>query len=143
MDIGYLIKYIYSTHNFFLTIYYKLMPNHQKVVQNVQTFFSEKLVQISLVSGVLFYVVANPAIFDMVEKVLKKVLAVVGFNVSLKGEKLLMFHSLVFATLMGLTVKYIFAPLMVAWQNENNKASYLEGVLEGYGSSEDDLRKKP
>ena len=141
MDIGYLIKYIYSTRNFFLTIYYKLMPN-QNVVQNVQSFFSEKLVQISLVSGVLFYVVANPAIFDMVEKVLKKSLAVVGFNVNLKGEKLLMFHSLVFAVLMGVTVKYVFAPLMVAWQNDNNKASYLEGVLEGYGDK-DDYRKKP
>ena len=142
MDIGYLIKYIYSTHNFFLTIYYKLMPKHQQVVQNVQTFFSEKLVQISLVSGVLFYVVANPAIFNMVEKVLKQVLGVVGFNVNLKGEKLLMFHSLVFAVLMGVTVKYVFQPLMVAWQNENNKASYLEGVLEGYGDK-DDYRNKP
>ena len=118
------------------------MPNHQKVVQNVQSFFSEKLVQISLVSGVLFYVVANPAIFNMVEKVLKQVLGVVGFNVNLKGENLLVFHSLVFAVLMGLTVKYIFQPLMVAWQNENNKASYLEGVLEGYGDP-DDYRKKP
>ena len=142
MDIGYLIKYIYSIRNFFLTIYYKLMPNHQKVVQNVQSFFSEKLVQISLVSGVLFYVVANPAIFNMVEKVLKQVLGVVGFNVNLKGENLLVFHSLVFAVLMGLTVKYIFQPLMVAWQNENNKASYLEGVLEGYGNK-DDYREKP
>ena len=118
------------------------MPNHQQVVQNVQTFFSEKLVQISLVSGVLFYVVANPVIFNMVEKILKKVIGSVGFNVNLKGDKLLMFHSLVFATLMGLTVKYVFSPLMVAWQNENNKASYLEGVLEGYGSA-DDYRKKP
>ena len=31
---------------------------------------------------------------------------------------------------------------MVAWQNDNNKASYLEGVLEGYGDK-DDYRKKP
>ena len=118
------------------------MPNHQKVVQNVQSFFSEKLVQISLVSGVLFYVVANPAIINMLEKVLKQVLGVVGFNVNLKGEKLLMFHSLVFAVLMGLTVKYIFQPLMVAWQNENNKASYLEGVLEGYGDRDDYTKKR-
>jgi len=118
------------------------MPNHQQVVQNVQTFFSEKLVQISLVSGVLFYIVANPVIFGMVEKVLRQALGVVGFNISLKGDKLLMFHSLVFAALMGLGVKYIFTPLMVAWQNENNKASYLEGVLEGYGGA-DEYRKKP
>ena len=106
------------------------------------SFFSEKLVQISLVSGVLFYIVANPVIFNIVEKVLKQVFGVIGFNVNLKGEKLLVFHSLVFATLMGLTVKYVFEPLMVALQNENNKATYLEGVLEGYGDK-DDYRKKP
>ena len=137
MDIGYLIKYIYSTHNFFLTIYYKLMPKHP------QSFFSEKLVQISLVSGVLFYIVANPAIFNIVEKVLKQLLGFVGFNVNLKGENLLVFHSIVFAVLMGLTVRYVFQPLMSTWQNNNNNSSYLEeGVIERYGDK-DDYRNVP
>ena len=54
------------------------MPRHQEVVQNVGSFFSEKLVQISLVSGVLFYIVANSATFSFVEKLLKQVLGVVG-----------------------------------------------------------------
>ncbi len=112
------------------------MPRHQEVVQNVSSFFSEKLVQISLVSGVLFYIVANSATFSFVEKLLKQVLGVVGVNMSLKGEKLLIFHSLVFATLMGFVVKYVFTPLMAAIKNETDRASYLEGVLEGYGDKE-------
>jgi len=107
------------------------MPRHLEVAQNVQSFFSEKLVQISLVSGILFYIVANSATFSLVEKLLKKVLGVVGLNVSLKGEKLLIFHSLVFAVLMGLSVKYIFSPLMNFIQNETNNNTYLDGVLEG------------
>ena len=110
------------------------MPRHQEVVQNVGSFFSEKLVQISLVSGVLFYIVANSATFSFVEKLLKQVLGVVGVNMSLKGEKLLIFHSLVFATLMGFVVKYVFTPLMAVMKKETGRASYLEGVLEGYGS---------
>ena len=44
------------------------MPRHLEVVQNVRSFFSEKLVQISLVSGVLFYIVANSTTFLFVEK---------------------------------------------------------------------------
>ena len=107
------------------------MPRHLEVAQNVQSFFSEKLVQISLVSGILFYIVANSATFSLVEKLLKNVLGVVGLNVSLKGEKLLIFHSLVFAVLMGLSVKYIFSPLMNFIQNETNNNTYLDGVLEG------------
>ena len=93
------------------------MPRHQEVIQNVSSFFSEKLVQISLVSGVLFYIVANSATFSFVEKLLKQVLGVVGINMSLKGEKLLIFHSLVFATLMGFVVKYVFTPLMAVIKN--------------------------
>ena len=75
-------------------------------------FFSEKLVQVSLISGVLFYIVANPIVFSMVEKVLRKVLGVVGINVSLKGDKQVMFHALVFAMLMGFSVKYLFTPMI-------------------------------
>ena len=35
--------------------------------------FQEKLVQISLVGGVLFYVVANPSVFKIVDNTLKSV----------------------------------------------------------------------
>jgi hypothetical protein len=108
------------------------MPRHQEVSQNIRSFFSEKLVQVSLVSGVLFYIVANSATFAFVEKLLKQVLGVVGVNMSLKGEKLLIFHSFVFAILMGFVVKFLFFPLMAAWKSGEDRASYMEGVLEGY-----------
>tara|TARA_B100001094_G_C18016399_1_gene712838 strand:+ start:251 stop:649 length:399 start_codon:yes stop_codon:yes gene_type:complete len=113
------------------------MPRHLELAQNVRSFFSEKLVQISLVSGVLFYIVANSATFSFVEQLLKQVFGVVGINVSLKGEKLLIFHSLVFAILMGITVKYIFTPLLNVIQNETDSGAYLGGVLEGLVDKED------
>ena len=117
------------------------MPRHLELAQNVRSFFSEKLVQISLVSGVLFYIVANSATFSFVEKLLKQVFGIVGVNVVLKGEKLLIFHSLVFAVLMGISVKYIFTPLLNVMQKGTDSMAYLDGVLEGL--DKDDYVKDP
>ena len=72
---------------------------------------TEKLVQISIISGILFYVVANPVIFKFVEKALTEAFGCLGFTIVLKDEKLLIFHSLVFAVLMGLSTKYLFSHL--------------------------------
>ena len=79
----------------------------QKVVESVSGLFNEKLVQIALVGGILFFVVANPAVFKFVEEVLQKIGSVVGLSFKLQGTNLLIFHSLVFAVLLGLCVKYI------------------------------------
>jgi len=84
----------------------------QKVVESVTGLFNEKLVQIALVGGVLFYVVANSATFKFVEELLQKIGGVVGLSFKLQGTNLLIFHSLVFAVLLGLCVKYIFEPMM-------------------------------
>ena len=84
----------------------------QKVVESVTGLFNEKLVQIALVGGVLFYVVANPTVFKFVEELLQKIGGVVGLSFKLQGTNLLIFHSLVFAVLLGLCVKFIFEPLM-------------------------------
>ena len=84
----------------------------QKVVESVTGLFNEKLVHIALVGGVLFYVVANPLVFKFVEDVLQKIGNVVGVSFKLQGTNLLIFHSLVFAVLLGLCVKYIFEPMM-------------------------------
>lgn len=86
----------------------------QKVVDSVTGLFNEKLVQISLVGGVLFYVVANSTTFKFVEEVLQKIGSVVGLSFKLQGTNQMIFHSLVFAVLLGLCVKYIFEPLMSA-----------------------------
>ena len=84
----------------------------QKVVESVTGLFNEKLVQIALVGGVLFYVVANPTVFKFVEELLQKIGGVVGLSFKLQGTNLLIFHSLVFAVLLGLCVKFIFEPMM-------------------------------
>ena len=84
----------------------------QKVVESVTGLFNEKLVQIALVGGVLFYVVANSATFKFVEELLQKIGVVVGLSFKLQGTNLLIFHSLVFAVLLGLCVKFIFEPMM-------------------------------
>jgi hypothetical protein len=119
------------------------------VPSQMSNFFSEKLVQISLISGVLFYIVAHPVVFNMVEKVLRKVLSVVGVNVSLKGDKQVMFHALVFAILMGFSVKYIFSPV-VNYMGANNVLSNIgtEGFdKDAYAAAkkeeEERLKKKP
>ena len=98
------------------------MPIHEKVLN----FFTEKIVQVSLVSGILFYIVANPVVFSMVEKLLRKVFGLVGINVTLKGDKLVMFHALVFAILTGFSIKYIFTPFI----NYINNAGLVEGFDE-------------
>ena len=97
------------------------MPIHGKI----SNFFTEKIFQVSLISGILFYIVANPVVFSMVEKILRKVFGIVGINVTIKGDKLVMFHALVFAILTGISIKYIFTPII-------NYINNIRGVVEGY-----------
>ena len=84
------------------------MPFHSDVTSALSNVFNEKLVQIAVVAGVLFYVVANPAVFKFVDENLKKLV-----NLSLSGNNLLIFHSFVYAVLLVIAVKYIFNPLML------------------------------
>ena len=78
-----------------------------KVVEGVSSALNEKLVQISLVGSVLFYVVASPAVFDFVKNLLKKVLGVFGVDFELDGQQLVLFHSFVFGVLLYLSSKYL------------------------------------
>ena len=84
----------------------------QKVVESDSGLFNEKLVQISLVGGVLFYVIASTTTFKFVEELFQKIGGVVGLSFKLQGTNQMIFHSLIFAVLLGLCVKYIFEPLM-------------------------------
>ena len=76
--------------------------------------FEEKLIQISLVSAVLFYIVANPMLFDFVDNALKTVFSAVGFSFDVGDQGLLIIHSLVYAVLLGLSVKFLMEPLLAA-----------------------------
>ena len=83
-----------------------------KVLDRAASLLNEKLVQISLVGAILFYIVASPALFDFVRKLLNKVLGVVNTNMKLEGMKLVLFHSVVFGLLLYGSVKYLMGPVV-------------------------------
>ena len=82
------------------------------VVSKMSGLFNEKLVQISLVSAVLFYIVANPMLFDFVDNSLKTLFTAVGASFNIGEQGLLIVHSLLYAVLLGLTVKFLMEPLL-------------------------------
>ena len=82
------------------------------VTQKVTKVLNEKMVQLALVAGVLFYIVANPALFDFVRGIVEKLLAVVNIKVTFDGTKLLVFHSLVFAVLFYVSEKFLLRPVI-------------------------------
>tara|TARA_B100000427_G_scaffold322688_1_gene325046 strand:+ start:820 stop:1134 length:315 start_codon:yes stop_codon:yes gene_type:complete len=81
------------------------------IVEKFDGLLNEKLVQVSIVSGILFFIVAHPEVFAFVEKLVKQVGGMVGVSINLKGTNLLIFHSLVFAILVGFAVKYVLEPI--------------------------------
>ena len=82
-----------------------------RVVESVSDLFNEKIVQVSLVGGVLFYLLANQQVCNFVGDLLKKIGSQVGMSLNLEGNNLVLFHSLVFASILGLAINYIFEPL--------------------------------
>ena len=82
-----------------------------KVLDQAAALLNEKLVQVSLVGSILFYIVASPALFDFVKKVLNKLLGVVGINLKLQGMQMVLFHSIVFGGLLYVSTKYLMGPI--------------------------------
>lgn len=66
----------------------------------------EKTIQVSLVSGVVFFLLSNQPVLKFVEDLLKKTL-----NIRLNGNALLLLHSVVFAVLVGVISFYVYQPL--------------------------------
>ena len=83
-----------------------------KVLDQAVSLLNEKLVQVSLVGAVLFYIVASPTVFDFVRKMLNKILGVVGVKRELEGMQLVLFHSVVFGLLLYLSIKYLMNPVV-------------------------------
>ena len=83
-----------------------------KITGQVKDLLNEKLVQIALVGGILFYIVASPALFKYVDNIFKKVASMAGVNIALTGQTALILHSFVFSFLLVLSVKFILDPLM-------------------------------
>lgn len=84
-----------------------------KVVNRVGDILKEKIIQVSIVSGILFYILAEPSVFAFVETLIKRLGKIININIELKGHNLLIFHSVVFSILMGFSIKYVFEPLFV------------------------------
>ena len=66
----------------------------------------EKTIQVSLVSGIVFFLLSNQPVLKFVEDLLKKFL-----NIRLSGNALLLLHSVVFAVLVGVISFYVYQPL--------------------------------
>ena len=78
----------------------------------LENVFREKTVQVSFVSGVLFFLIAHKDVLKMVSDLVKKTL-----NVSLNGNYLLALHSALFAVLVGFLTYNVFVPLL-GWNSE-------------------------
>ena len=85
-----------------------------QIVDGFTNILNEKVVQISLVGGILFYILAEPSVFAFVEDLLKQLGSLINVPINLQGHNLLIFHSVVFAILMGISVKYVFEPVFYA-----------------------------
>lgn len=84
-----------------------------RMVSGVGDILKEKIIQVSIVSGILFYILAEPSVFAFVETIIKKLGKLININIELKGHNLLIFHSVVFSVLMGVSIKYVFEPLFL------------------------------
>ena len=67
----------------------------------------ERMVQVSVYAGLVFYLLSNPMIFDFVDKTVKSVV-----GVSLGKNGILILHSLVFALVMYFGSRFVLDPLL-------------------------------
>jgi len=88
-----------------------------KVVGSVSKALNEKVVQVSLVGGILFFILANTRTFDLVRELVSKVVGLVGVDLKLKGNMLLVFHSVVYALLLYVTLQYLLQPVLKMLRN--------------------------
>lgn len=72
---------------------------------------NNKIYTTSISAGILYYVLTNTSVFKIVEKFLNSILSNFTKKVKVGGNKQVLFHSVVFAILLGLTLHYIFEPL--------------------------------
>lgn len=82
-----------------------------RLVTNLKEVLDEKTIQISLIGGILFFVLSQPATYSYVSNLLKQLGSMIGYGINLQGNNLIILHSIVFAILLSLSVKYILEPL--------------------------------
>lgn len=82
-----------------------------KFVEDLKEVLNEKSMQISIIGGVLFFILAQPAMYEFVSKLLKQIGSSIGFNLSLQGNNLIVLHSLVFVLIFSYIINYVLEPL--------------------------------
>ena len=83
-----------------------------KISSQVKSLLGEKMIQISLVGAVLFYILASPMVFSFVDQNIQKVAGMVGVNLKLQGNAQVILHSVVFGALLYGSVTFLLEPLM-------------------------------
>lgn len=80
--------------------------------------FSNRLVQVSLFSGIVYYITAYPVVFEKARKYFP-----VKFK---KTHHLLIFHTFVFAVLMYLLTYFVFDPIVRVVEGSANEGAVVE-----------------
>lgn len=92
------------------------MDQFKNLFKNIGTtaesIIKERLYIISVLSGVLFYILANTKTFEFVEKLLKSLFSPLGIKFKPSGNNLVLFHSLVYMMLMTLILHLVLDPVV-------------------------------
>ena len=88
------------------------MDMAKNVSSKVTSFLNQSMVQMSIVGGILFYILASPRVLSMVNGLVQNVTKMVGVNVSLNSNMLVFLHGVVFAVLFYVSVTFILQPLL-------------------------------
>ena len=80
-------------------------------VDNLKDVLNEKTMQISLIGGVLFFILSQPGTYDFVQKTVSSLGKSAGFTIPLQGNNLIILHAVVFSLLLSLSTNYMLEPL--------------------------------
>ena len=84
----------------------------KNVSSKVTTFLNQSMVQMSIVGGILFFILASPTVFALVDRVTQRAGKAVGVDIKLNSNMLLFVHALVFSVLFYVSVTFILEPLL-------------------------------
>ena len=84
----------------------------KNVSSKATTFLNQSMVQMSIVGGILFFILASPRVLSMVNGLIQSVTTPLGVNVSVDGNMLVFLHGVVFAVLFYVSVTFILQPLL-------------------------------
>jgi hypothetical protein len=104
----------------------------------LRAHFQSRMVQTAFYSMILFYIVANPWLFETVSGLVNKVLKEIpGVSpISSKGQAIVVLHSIVFGLALYILTVYVFDPVM-------RMTHVIEGARPGHAPASDHYEYKP